>query len=200
MTWNRQDDRYLLKFRPNLHQKVRGIPSGEDLDSEFLQDKSVPITKKNMLLVACQFYDPNGLGAPLMFHVRALFSKICRDGQCSMQTPLSAERADRFRSAVEEILKTKEMSFPRQIVFKYSGKLCIFFDGSLQGYGACIYMESQGHFNLLISSAKIMGKAAYTAPQSEIASTVLAVKIERKINLELPGAVKRDPNGTYVYR
>ena len=91
MAWNRKDDRYLLKFRLNLHQKVCGIRSGEDLDSEFLQDKSVPITKKNVLSVACQFYDPNGLAAPLMFPVRALFSEICRDHQCSMQTPLSAD-------------------------------------------------------------------------------------------------------------
>ena len=163
MTWNRQDDQYLLKFRLNLHQKIRGIPTGEDLDSKFLQDKSVPITKKKVLSVACQFYNPNGLATPLMFPVRALFSEICRDCQCSLQTPLPAERADRFRFAVEEILKTKEMSFPRQIVFKYSGKLRIFFDRGLQGFGACIYMESQGQFNLLISSAKIMGKAAYTA-------------------------------------
>ena len=111
MTWNRQDNRYLLKFRLNLHKKIRGIPSGEDLDSEFLQDKSIPITKKNVLSVACQFYDPNGLAAPLMFPVRALFSEVCRDCQCSMQTPLSAERADRFRSAVEEILKTKDKFF-----------------------------------------------------------------------------------------
>ena len=193
MTWNRQDDRYLLKFRLNLHQKVRGIPTGEDLDSEFLQDKSIPITKKNVLSVACQFYDPNGLAAPLMFPVRALFSEVCRDRQCSMQTPLSAERADRFRTAVEEILKTTQLSFPRQIVFKYSGKLRIFFDGSLQGYGACIYMESHGQFNILISSAKIMGKAAYTAPQSEIASAVLAVKMERKINLELSNVTLTEP-------
>ena len=102
MTWNREDNRYLLKFRLNLYQKVCGIPSGENLDSEFLQDKSVPITKKNVLSGACQFYDPNGLAAPLMFPVR--------DRQCNMQTPLSADRAD--RSSVEEILKTKMMSFP----------------------------------------------------------------------------------------
>ena len=34
--------------------------------------------------------------------------------------------ADRLRSAVEEILKTKVILFPRQIVFKNSGKLCNF--------------------------------------------------------------------------
>ena len=64
LTWNQKDDHYLLKFRLNLHQKIRGIPSGEDSDSEFLQDEMAPITKKNDLLVACQFYDPAGLAAP----------------------------------------------------------------------------------------------------------------------------------------
>ena len=106
MNWNRKDDRYLLKFKLNLHQKIHGIPSTEDLDSGFLQNKSLHITKKNVLSVACQFYDPNGLAAPLMVTVRALFSVICRDRGCSMQTHLSADRADRFRSAVKEILST----------------------------------------------------------------------------------------------
>ena len=99
--------------------------------------------------------------------------------------PPYLQTADRFRSAVEEFLKTKIMLFPRQIVFKSSGQLYIFFDGSLQGYGACIYMKSNGQFNLLISSAKIMGKAAYTAPQSEICRAVVSVKMEWKITLEL---------------
>ena len=77
MTWNRLNDFYLLKFRLNLPKKSRGIPSGADLDSEFLQDQSAPITKKNVLSVACQFYDPTGLAAPLMFSIRSLFNKIC---------------------------------------------------------------------------------------------------------------------------
>ena len=56
------------------------------------------------------------------------------------------------------------LSFPHQIIFKNSSKLYIFFDGSLQGYGVCIYVESQGQINLLTSTAKIMGKSAYSAP------------------------------------
>ena len=38
-----------------------------------------------------------------------------------------------------------------------------------------------------------MGKAAYTAPQSEIASAVRAVKMERKINLELSNVTLSEP-------
>ena len=79
MTWDRLRDLNSLKFCLNLHKKSRGIPSGADLDSDFLQDESLPITKKNVLSVACQFYDPIGLAAPLMFSVRALFSEICHD-------------------------------------------------------------------------------------------------------------------------
>ena len=185
MTWNWKDDRYLLKFRLNLHKKMRGIPSGEDLDSEFLQDKTTPITKKNILSVACQFYDPAGLAAPLMVPVRSLLSIICRDKTCSMLGPLSADRDDKFRFAVEEILKTKELSFPIQLVFNNSGQSYIFFYGSLQGYGACIYMHSLYQFNILTSSANCMGKSTYSTPQSEISGAILAVKMEQKVSQEL---------------
>ena len=65
MTWDRLQDHYLLKFCLNLYKKSHGIPSRANLDSEFLQDHSTLITKKNILSVACQFYDPTGLAAPL---------------------------------------------------------------------------------------------------------------------------------------
>ena len=67
-----------------------------DLDAEFLQDKSISITKRNVLSVACQFYDPTGLAAPLMFSVCSLFSDICRDTMCSMTSVLSVDRTDQF--------------------------------------------------------------------------------------------------------
>ena len=54
-------------------------------------------------------------------------------------------------------------------------------------------MESHNQFNLLVSSAKIMGKASYSAPQSKIASTVLAVKMEKKITLELSNTTLSKP-------
>ena len=82
-------------------------------------------------------------------------------------------------------LLTKEIYFPYQIIFKYSAKLFIFFDGSLQGYGACVYAHSNDKFNLLYSSAKILGKTAYSAPQSDIAGATLAARMEQKISQEL---------------
>jgi len=168
MSWNRLKDSYSLKFRLNLHKKSRGIPSGADLDLDFLQDKSIPVPKKNVLSVACQFYDPTGLAAPLMFSVRALFSEICRDPQCFINSILSKERTAKFRNAVREILLTREISVPRQVIFRYQAQLFIFFNGSLQGYGACVYAHSGNQFNLISSSSKILGKSAFSALQSEM--------------------------------
>ena len=94
-----------------------------------------------------------------------------------MISVLTPERATRFRTTVGEILKMKSLTFPRQ--------LFILFYGSLQGYGACIYVQSLNHVNILTSSGKIMEKSTLSAPQSEISGAVLAVRMEMKVKQEL---------------
>ena len=86
---------------------------------------------------------------------------------------------------MREILQTREIFFPRQVIFQYQAQLFIFFDGSLQGYGACVYAHSGDQFNLISSSSKIMGKSAFSAPQSEMAGALLAARMEQKIKQEL---------------
>lgn len=117
-----------------------------------------------------------------MFSIRSLFSKIYCDSQCSINSILSEKRTSKFRCTVKEILLTRNISFPCQIIFNYSAQLSVFFDGSLQRYGACLYACSDGQFNIISSSAKIMGKAAFSAPQSQIAWAVLATRMEQKIS------------------
>ena len=112
MTWDCLKDHYFMKLRLNLQKKSRGIPSGADLDSEFLRDPTAPITKENFLPVACQFYDPTGLAAPLMFSVRSLFSEICRDRHCSFNSILSEDGSNKFRSAVNQVLPQPRSSWP----------------------------------------------------------------------------------------
>ena len=201
MTLDRLKDLYSLKFRLNLHKKSCGIPSGADLDSDFLQDHSIPVTKKNILSVACQFYDPTGLAAPLMLSVRALFSEICRDPQCSINSILSEERTAKFRDVVREILQTREIFFPRQVIFRYQAQLFIFFDGALQGYGACVYAHSGDQINLISSSSKILGKSAFSALQSEMAGALLAYRMEQKIKpkIVLRMIAKNDSAGNPVF-
>ena len=43
-----------------------------------------------------------------------------------MTTVISRERAAKFRTPVDEIFKAKDLSFPRQIIFKGQGQLFFF--------------------------------------------------------------------------
>ena len=96
-----------------------------------------------------------------------------------MNSVLSEVSAEKFRTAVDQILKTSELSFLQQVVYQGSGQLYIFFDGSLQGYG------SHDMINQLYSTAKVMGKSAFSAPQSKMSGADLAVKMQQKINQEM---------------
>ena len=66
-----------------------------------------------------------------------------------MNSVLSEVCAAKFCTAVDQILRTSELSFPRQVAHQGSGQLYIFFDDSLQGYSSCIYICSQNIVNLL---------------------------------------------------
>ena len=46
MAWDHLWDSYLLKFGLNLHEKACRIPSGADLDSEFLKDHSDTLSRR----------------------------------------------------------------------------------------------------------------------------------------------------------
>ena len=83
------------------------------------------------------------------------------------------------------MLQAKQISFPRQIIFNYSCSIHIFFDGSLQGYGAAVYCISNNKSHLLTSGCKIMGKSSFSAPQSEMCAATLAVKMSIKVTEEL---------------
>ena len=91
-----------------------------------------------------------------MFSVLSLFSKIFQDCNCSMTSVLSEVYAEKFHTAVD-----------------------------LQGYGSCVYIRSHDMINLLYSTAKVMGKSAFSAPQSEMSGADLAVKMQQKISQEM---------------
>jgi len=60
--------------------------SSQEIPRILTQNFSTHHQKKNVLSVACQFYNPTVLTAPLMFSIRSLFCEICQDPQCSINS------------------------------------------------------------------------------------------------------------------
>ena len=111
-----------------------------------------------------------------MFSFQSLIIEICRDHNISMKTEISHNKTDNFQTAVDEILKTKDLSFPGQVFFKGQGQLYIYFNSGLQGY-MCVFLQTVQPPHQLLQDN---GKAAYLAPQFKISAAVSAVKINRK--------------------
>ena len=65
-------------------------------------------------------------------------------------------------------------------MFQGSGQLHIFFNGSLH-----LHLFPEHVYSAVYSTAKVMGKSAFSAPQSEMSSAVLAVKMQQKISQEM---------------
>ena len=137
-----------------------------------------------VLSVACQFYDPTGLAAPLIFPVCSLYSNICWDRKCSMNSVLKIALTNSAVLSIKFWNPLNSLSL-NKLCSKVLVNFTFFFDRTLQGYGSCICIRSQNIYNLLYSTAKVMGKSAFSAPHSEMSSDVLAVKIQQKIRQEM---------------
>ena len=93
-----------------------------------------------------------------MFSVRSLFSDLCWDRQCSMNSVLSGVRAAKFRTAVDQILRTSELSFPRQVVYQGSGQLQNFFQRqSARLWFLCLHLLPE-HGQPVVQYCKSDGK------------------------------------------
>ena len=76
VTWCRDDDTYKLKFRLNLGRVDRGERMDPDITEETLGTMT-EISRRDLLGLTCQFYDPAGLGTPLIMGLRIIQSRVC---------------------------------------------------------------------------------------------------------------------------
>ena len=112
-------------------------------------------------------------------------SRVCNTMTTGMKKVVESGEAEGIRSAVKEMIKGREIKFPRQIIFKGKAEVIICLDGLLTAYGAAAYVIGPGGANILTSVGKVIGKGKYTAPKSEMSGAVLATRLFRKIQEEL---------------
>ena len=153
VTWCKDDDTYKLKFRLNLGRIDRGKRLDPDLTEEAVE-KMVDVSWRDLLGLTCQFYDPAGLGTPLIMGLRIIQSRVCNTMTTGMKKFVEAGESEGVRSAVKEMIKGREIKFPRQIIYGGKAEIIICFDGSLTAYGAAPYVVGLGGANLLTSVGK----------------------------------------------
>ena len=153
-----------------------------------------PLTRRGLLSTVSSVYDPLGYASPFILTAKMLFQELCRK-KIGWDDTIPDEVAQQWRKWLADLPELKHLSVPRCIKPQEFGvnitaQLHHFCDASERGYGAATYLrikDTHGRTSssLLMAKSKLAPLKKTTIPRLELASGVLAAKLDVMIRQEL---------------
>ena len=201
-TWDPKEDTLKPRLWFNIGKIERGKTTEEDLTQENIEQRVMAsCTKRDILSVQGQFFDPLLILSPIIVKLRLFFGSICEEiGPENWNTQLSLQKKKEFIIMFKEVLAASSFTFPRSCIprkginFKYpEGQLICFTDGSLEAYACAVYLRFKTgehiYCNLLTSGVKTVGVRKLTAPRTELLGAVLGVQVTNNVISEISALV-----------
>ena len=203
-TWCPDSDVLKPRIWFNVGKYDRGAATEHNLTAENVETRVMTsFTKRDVLSVQGQFFDPLLILSPLIVKLRLLFGAVCEEiGPENWNTQLTLARKKQFIGIFKEIIIAENFSFQRSCIsreYKSLDKpevdIVCFTDGSLEAYACAIYLrltDSNGkvHCNILTSGLKTVGVRKLTAPKTELLGAVLGVQVTNGALKEIQDLVK----------
>lgn len=181
-----------LDIGSSAHNKLLGLYWQVDSDLlKFpigsLKPKSNKNTKRDLLSIIAQIFDPLGLLAPFVITMKCFMQQLWLD-KYSWDEPLTPEVADNFSKILESLPLLNNIQIPRRVVCDSHRvlQLHIFTDASERAYGACAYIRSinnQGEVSvhLLIAKSRVAPIKPTTIPRLELCGALVGARLYEKI-------------------
>ena len=189
-SWDPVSDCLLPRLWFNIGKLDRGIPTEDDLTLDNVEERVLKsFTKRDVLSVQGQFFDPLLILSPIIVKLRLFFGGVCsQTGPENWDSQLPLEKKKEFIIIFKEVLAASSFQFPRSCIPKTGinlerpeADIITFTDGSLDAYACAVYIriETEGeiHCNLLTSGVKTVGVRKLTAPRTELLGAVLGVQV-----------------------
>lgn len=181
---------------------IQWITSSDTLhyNVEHLIDvnSNVFITKRHILSVIVQIYDPLGLLSPFIITGKIIIKCLWRL-KTTWDTPVNPELEKSFLNFKQGLSMFSNFDIPRNIISKDFTLIEIhsFCDASMNAYAACIYLRCKDGYNnfqthLLCSKTKVAPLKSLTIPKLELCACLLGS--------QLISQVKNALNIDYVVR
>lgn len=145
-------------------------------------------TKRKMLSLLAQMFDPLGLIGPVIVVGKMLMQSLWLE-KINWDTELSPLRADEWKSFFEDALNLSQLKVPRHLFLKKEITTLYahgFADASLKAYGACVYFKadySDGttSCNLITSKSRIAPIKTVSLPRLELCAMVLLSNLVKRV-------------------
>ncbi|XP_041985249.1 uncharacterized protein LOC121737656 isoform X1 [Aricia agestis] len=188
---NENSNNKTLNLNELLPCKTLGLHWDPSLDNLLfsinLETKFKKITKRNILAIVSQVFDPLGLLGPCTVTSKILIQKLWID-KCDWDSEVSKENQKTFLNFISSLNILNNLRISRWISIDYavSLELHTFSDASERAYGACTYVRAVDvHGNvrvtLLASRNKVAPIKPTTIPRLELCGAVLASRLHSKV-------------------
>lgn len=154
-------------------------------------------TKRDMLSIVSQVFDPLGLLAPCVIVMKILLQKLWLK-KLSWDEQLSPDISKLWNEIIINLPKLNEIHIPRRVLIDYYEFLefHIYTDASERAYGACLYVRSvdkQGQVlvRLLLAKSRVAPLKPTTIPRLELCGALVGVRIYEKVVAALRVSARR---------
>ncbi|XP_067208500.1 uncharacterized protein [Linepithema humile] len=146
------------------------------------------VTKRNILSEIAKIYDPLGLLGPVILYVKKLMQDVWR---CGLHWDESVPQNiyTEWLEFTRQWVSMERISFERKILTEKHNDIQLhgFCDASNVGYGACIYVRSNGHsgntiVRLLCAKSRVAPLKTVTIPRLELCGALLLARLYKEVN------------------
>lgn len=144
-------------------------------------------TKRIILSVTSQIFDPLGLLGPIVVVAKLILQSLWQE-RLSWDEPVPSFLSERWVNFCEDLQTLNKLKIPRFVLCDNIGKVCIFgfADASERAYGGCVYMVSStkdGNVvsSLLMSKSRIAPIKTISLPRLELCAALLIAKLMDKV-------------------
>lgn len=188
---NIPDNEHLLLSNETIELKTLGIIWNSVTDnlhySINVNLDSSNITKRFILSIISQIFDPMGLIGPILIHAKILIQQLWRL-QFDWDSPIPNELAKKWIEFSNNLKGLKNFEIPRQVLITNPNfiEMHVFCDASEKAYGACIYIVSTNksgeHFSrLLCAKSKVTPLKTLSLPRLELLAAHIGTKLSKYV-------------------
>lgn len=181
-------DQYVIK--DSQDSKTLGIlwKPKDDIFCYSIKIEEIPVlTKRKMLSVISQIFDPLGLIGPIIIRAKILLQRLWLS-KVDWDDPIPNELYSSWNEFYRNLHFLSDMKIPRQFLIKNFVRVEIhcFSDASMAAYGGCLYLRSTDiDGNVLVRLACAKSRVAplktVTLPRLELCGALLAAKLYKGV-------------------
>lgn len=173
-----------------------GLKWNPETDKFFFSSRqeNKPRTRRGVMSVIAQVFDPLGLLSPFILQGRLVQQEVCSRG-LEMDEVIGDDLKLRWENWTKQLQNLESVQIDRCVKPRYIAKatrteLHHFCDGSSTGYGACSYIRhideaGQVHCALLMGKARVVPKNPMTIPRVELQAALTAARMSSMLKDEL---------------